>query len=244
MPYICMNINDLRTHSNFDTMSGMKARYQYGYINALLLPLIGAVVLLMVATIFAFWAFSGRQDYKNNSDKKVAAAVEVAKRDTQKADAAQYAEQAKSPYKTYVGPEAYGSINVVYPKTWSAYVVEHTGNTGTPMNNYFQPNAVPDVTDPNNAYALRVQVVSQTYSQVLNQFNGLAQTKKVVVSPYNLPKVPSVIGARVDGQIAANKQGSMIVLPLRNVTLEISTESEAFLSDFNNIILPNISFSP
>ncbi|HUC89592.1 MAG TPA: hypothetical protein VMR45_02220 [Patescibacteria group bacterium] len=239
-----MSINNLRSQKNFGTMSGMRTCNQNGFINVLLIPLIVAVVFFIAAISFGVWAYNGRQDYKNHSDKKVAQAVTVAQQATQKVDAAKYAEEAKNPFKTHVGPSAYGGISIQYPKTWSAYVIEHTDNGGVPMNDYFHPDVVPDVADQNNSFALRVQVVTQAYSQVMAQFTGSAQTKKVTVAPYSLPKVPSVIGSRVDGQITSTKQGSMIVLPLRNVTLEISTESDSFENDFNTIILPNIAFSP
>jgi hypothetical protein len=234
----------LHSSPNFDTMSGMRHNSQQGYIDALLIPLIVVGVLLVVAISFGGWAFSGRSDYKNNSDKKVADAVIVAKQDQQKADAVQYAEDVKNPLKTHVGPEQYGSIAIQYPKTWSAYIVQHTGNSGTPMNNYFNPDVVPDTNDAGSAYALRVQVIQTSYSAAMAQFKGLVTAKKVTVTPYNLPKVPSVVGSRIDGQIAANKQGSVIILPLRNIALQISTEAQVYEDDFNKIILPNLTFSP
>jgi hypothetical protein len=239
-----MSTNNLHTGSNFGTMSGMRHRSQQGYIDALFLPLIIVGVLLIASIGFGAWAFSSRGDYKNHSDKKVADAVQVANQAQQKIDAAQYAEDAKNPLKTHVGPEAYGSVSVQYPKTWSAYVIEHTGNNGTPMNDYFNPDVVPDTTDQTGAYALRIQVQPVSYSNAMQQYAGLVAAKKVTVTPYNLPKVPGVVGSRVDGQIAANKQGSMIVLPMRNMALLVSTESPNYEDDFNKIILPNLTFSP
>ncbi|MET0779305.1 MAG: hypothetical protein ABWY71_00570 [Candidatus Saccharimonadales bacterium] len=222
-------------------MSGMRNN-QAGFINGLLIALIACGLLLLVFVGFGAWAYGSRQDYKLNSDKKSATAAAAVKEQTQQADAIIYAEQAKNPLKTHVGPDAYGAITVQYPKTWSAYVIEN-GNA-VPMNDYFHPDVVPDTGKTTNAYALRVQVVQSTYSQVMTQYQSLAVTKKVTVAPYKLPKVPSVVGSRVDGQITAQKQGTMIVLPLRNVTLTISTESQDFENDFNNIILPNLTFSP
>jgi hypothetical protein len=222
-------------------MSGMSTNRQGGYINALLIPLILAIVLLFSTAGFSAWAFNSRQDYKNHSDQKSATAAAAAVKATQTADAALYAEQAKSPLKTFVGPAQYGSITVQYPKTWSGYVI---ANTSIPLSAYFQSDVVPDVTSQNNAYALRIQVLNQTYAQVLQFYSSQVQSKQVTVTPYNLPKVSSVIGSRVDGQISQQNQGSYIILPLRNVTLVISTESQAFETDFNNIILPNLSFSP
>jgi hypothetical protein len=238
------NINNLHRSRNSATMSGMKTNRQAGYINVLLIPLVAASLLFVVALIFGTWAFNSRQDYKNNTDQKIADAVVVAKEETQKLDAAQYAEEVKQPLKSHVGPDDSGAVTIAYPKTWSAYIVEHTGNTGTPMNNYFHPDVIRDVSESKNVYALRVQVVKTTYSQVMNSFNGEVKSGKVTVNPYKLPKVPSVTGSRIDGQITSQKRGSMVVLPLRNMTLQISTESESFLKDFNDFILPNLSFSP
>lgn len=225
-------------------MSSMKTNKQAGFISGLLIALIATVFILIVAIIFAAWAFAGYQDYKNNSDQKAAAAAAAAKEQTQKEDAEQYAEESKNPLKTHVGPDAYGSVTIQYPKTWSAYIQEQTSGSGVPMNNYFHPDVVRSTQDANNAYALRVQLMNTTYSGIMQQYQALAKNQKVTVQPYKLPKVPSVVGSRVDGQITPQKQGTMIVLPLRNLTLQISTESKDFEADFNNIVLPNLTFSP
>jgi len=219
----------------------MKVRSERGFINVLLLSLIATVVFLIAALSFGAWAFNSRQDYKNHSDKKAAVAASVAVQSTQSSDAVKYAEAAKSPLKTYVGPEAYGSVTLQYPKTWSAYVIND--NSQTPLNSYFHPDYVPDI-NGNSAFSLRLSIVSSSYSSAIAGYSSFVQSKKLSAAPYSLPKVPSVIGTRFDGQLTTSKQGSIIILPLRNVTLEISTESTDFLPDFNNTILPNLTFSP
>ena len=218
---------------------------QHGSLNALLIPLILAVLLLGGAVGFGMWAFNGRQDYKNNVDQKITAAQAVTKQQTQNADAVTYAEAAKKPLKTYAGPASFGSISVQYPKTWSAYVVENAGSS-TPVNGYFQPNFVPDVNSANSAFWLRVQLNQTPYNSIMNSFTGSVQGGTVTVAPYSLPKVPSVVGSILTGKINADgdKPGTMIVLPLRSSTLEIWTESTDALADFNNNVLPNVSFSP
>lgn len=192
--------------------------------------------------MFGYWAYSGRQDYKDNVDAKIATAVEANTQKVQAADAKQFAEEAKQPLKTYVGPEAYGSVHISYPKTWSAYVDTTGGSIG--LNGYFYPDTVPSITARTSVFALRVQVVQTPYSQAVNQYSGVLKQGKVKVAPYTLPKVPSVVGVRVDGQITQDKQGSIVLLPLRDKTLEISTEANVFLPDFNANILPNATFSP
>ena len=103
---------------------------------------------------------------------------------------------------------------------------------------------MPDAQSASSIFALRVQVLGQSYSSVLKQFQGASQTGKVTVRPYKLPKVPSVVGAYVTGQIGSNKTGSMVILPLRNTTVRIWTESDKYKKDFDSIILKNARFSP
>ncbi|HET9173725.1 MAG TPA: hypothetical protein VFN56_00410 [Candidatus Saccharimonadales bacterium] len=211
--------------------------------SSLLLPFIVVLLLFVAAAGFGFWAFQGRQDYKNNVDAKIVVAQKQAAAAQSKVDANTYAELEKQPFVTYTGPEAYGSIQVVYPKTWSSYV-DTSGATGnqTVVDGYFYPGTVPSITSGGTNFALRVQVLSQNYSDVLASMNN--SQSKPTISAYSLPKVPSVVGVRVKGAISDNKTGDMIILPLRDKTVEVWTEGNQFESDFSNTILPNMSFSP
>jgi hypothetical protein len=221
-------------------MSGMKANSQSGAINALLLPLLVALLLLVGVAVFGVWAFGSRQDYKDNVDAKIATAVTAAKADEDKVKDAQFAEEQKNPLKTYTGPAAYGSVTINYPKIWSGYVSDTDGNDPF-VDGYFSPGVVPDTQDQKSSFAFRVQVSSQSYSESLQSFQN---QEGVTIQPYSLPKVPNVVGVIVRGAIEQDRQGIMVILPLRNTTLKFWTESDAFTGDFNNIILPNASFSP
>lgn len=221
----------------------MNKHNQDGGLNVLLFPLILASLFLIGALAFGAWAYSSRQDYKQNTDQKVAAAVAVAKSQESTAKDVIFAEESKKPLKPYNGPEAFGSIVIQYPKTWSSYVDE-TGSGSAAVDGYFYPGTVPSISSQNSTFALRLQVLSQGYSTVITALNGQLQQGQVKVSPYALPKVPTVVGVRVDGQITPTKNGSMVILPLRDKTLELSTQGDQFIADFNNYILPNASFSP
>lgn len=221
----------------------MKRTGESGSINILLIPVILLSLLFIGAAVFGYWAFSGRQDYKNNVDQKIASANQaaVAAEDTKKD--AQFAQDEKQPLKVYTGPSAYGGLKLSFPKTWSGYVNEdQTGDTD--VDGYFYPDVVPNIMNPNNSFALRVQIANQSYSSVLQQFSNMVSAKKVTVTPYSFPQVSSVIGSRLDGEVVQNKQGSMVIMPLRDKTLTVWTESSDFLADFNNNILPNLTFQP
>lgn len=237
-----MTTADLPAAVTYVTMSGMKRLNQQG-MSALLLPFIIVVVLLLATGGFAVWAYQGKQKYQYHADQVVASAVSVAKANQSKTDQAQYNELEKQPYVTYTGPEAYGSIKVTYPKTWSSYVdTSGSGVNQAAVDGYFYPGTVPSITAKDSVFALRLEVVQSGYSQVLQTLSG--QQTPPTSSPYALPKVPSVIGVKLVGSLGNNKTGTMVVLPLRDKTLEIWTEGQQFTNDFNNIILPNLTFSP
>jgi hypothetical protein len=212
-------------------------------INWWMISFILVFLLLLGATGFGAWAYMGRQDYKVNSDKKVSMAVEIAKKQEATTKDNEFLEKEKLPLKTYSGPEAYGSVHIEYPKTWSAYVNEVSGQSSLPVDGYFQPGFVPGI-QSGASFALRVQVTSTAYDQELKKFDSYVKTGKAKVIPFTAPKVTSVAGTRVDGQIDQNTQGSIVLFPMRDKTLKVWTESSQFLNDFNTNILPNVTFVP
>jgi hypothetical protein len=206
-------------------------------------------VLLIAVSSFAYWAYSGRQDYKDNSDKKVADAVSAAEKAQADKLNLQFAEESKNPNKAYVGPSAYGSITFNYPKTWSAYVDE--SSSAQPINGYFSPDKVPGA-NSGAAFALRVELVNGSYSQLVHQYDSQAKQGKLKIAAYTPPKMNGVanaqVGAKVDGELVQTNSGpltgSMVVLQVRDKVLKIYTLSNSYLADFNNIVLPTLTFIP
>lgn len=224
-------------------MSDMRLNTQTGSINVAVLALVVVTLFLIGASVFGYWAYQGRQEYKNNSDQKVSAAVENAKQATVAADTAKFVEANKSPLRTYTGPSAYGSVSIQYPKSWSAYVADDSGSDPY-VNGYFYPGVVPNVSKEKATFALRIQVVQQSYNTVISDYQSLVDQGKVKVSAYKAAKVPGIVGSRLDGQVEPERTGSMIVLPLRDKTLKIWTNTTQFQPDFETYILPNFSFAP
>ncbi len=204
------------------------------------------LVLALVATaVFGGWAFMSRQDYKDNSDKKSAAAVAAAKT-AQAADLQkQFADQQKSPYKTYKGSPTYGSVSFNYPNTWSGYVDESA--TNEPINGYFYPGIVPGL-QSKAAYALRVELVDSDYSSVLGQHDSEIKDGSAKASAYIPPKMVGAAnvqpGTRLDGALDSGTSGSMVIIKVRDKTLQVYTQSNDFLNDFNNTVLPSLTFAP
>ena len=221
-------------------MSGMKQLNQRGHLNELLIPLILSLLFFVAAGSFGAWAFMSRQDYKNNVDEKVTAAVTVAEQKTSTAKDNEFLEKEKLPLHQYSGPAAFSSVMVMYPKTWSAYVSEKSSGS-TPVDAYFHPGFVP-AADNSVSYALRVQVLDASYASVVKNYDSNVKNGKLKAAAYIPAKVSSVTGLRLDGEIAPNKQGAMVIVPVRDKTIKIWTESKDFVGDFDTNVLPNYSF--
>ncbi len=206
------------------------------------------VILLLCSLIFGAWAYSQMLDYKNNSDKKAAVAAAASANAAQKIQKTKDEEAAKSPYKVMASTPTYGSITFAYPKNWSAYV--DTTNTSEPINGYFHPDVVPG-TQSKTAFALREELVTADYAQVLQQYNSSIQHGQVTAKAYMPPRMQGVAnavpGTYFSGQINPQdktQNGAMLVIRVRDKTLEIYTQSTQFISDFNNIILASLKFLP
>jgi hypothetical protein len=210
-----------------------------------LIIIILLVILLAASLGFGGWAYSQMLSYKNDTNKKIDAAVAAAK--TAQAKEVQDAFD-KANTKQFQGSSTYGSVSFSYPKTWSAYV--DTSSTSEPISAYFHPDQVPGI-NSRAAYSLRVELVSSDYSQALQQFSGFIKQGTVTSKAFLPPKLNGIGNAQpgtlLSGQINSadsTQRGEMLIIRVRDKTLKISTQSNDYLNDFNNIILSSLTFAP
>lgn len=218
--------------------SQLKAHKPVGLIIAVVL----LALMLLGALGYAFMLMSSRNDFRDNAQEKIDAAVVVAEEKKTEELNADFIEREKEPLKNYTGPSQFGSVSIDYPKTWSAYVDE-SGKGSTPVDGYFHPNFVPG-TDSGISLALRVEVLESSYDKVLDGYASGVKRGTVTVKPITLESVPSVAGSRVDGEVEREKQGSVVLFPIRDKTIKVSVLSDQFKADFNNTILKYMSFVP
>ena len=212
---------------------------QRGGISVILAGVFGLLSVLLL--VFGVWAFSERSTYKNDVDKIVADEVAIAKQAAETAKDAEFVELEKAPNRTYTGSETYGSFQFSYPKTWSLY--EEEGRSGSVLSVYGFPGIVPG-TSSDRQYAIRLEITSKTYDSELSAIQRDIESGKVTADAYRPDRLPDVLGTRVSGEIQTGINGSMVLLPLRDKTIKIYTESSEFLGDFTNIVLPSINYIP
>lgn len=216
-----------------------KINKQSGEMNALLIPLLLAVVVGLSLAGFSGWAYIKYADARDNVDSKIAIAVAEARQDQQTKDAKEAAEREKEPYEVFVGPDELGRVEFQYPKTWSVYVADD-GAGG----NYvaaLHPKLVHPL-ESGLPYALRLEIVADSYEAVISEFQdavveGDLRSEPVVVNGFN--------GIKLSGKFSDEvPNAELLVFKVRDKTMKIGSEAPQYFADFNNIILQSLRFSP
>jgi len=215
------------------------ANKEEGSISVILAAVLG--LFFLGASGFGIWAFSERQDFKNNVDQKVETAVDVAVQNAETAKDAEFVELEKLPTRLFTGSPTYGSLSFEFPKTWSVYAQEST--SGTVLDVYLHPGVIPGL-QSKQPYALRAEILSTRYDTEAEKLIKLVERGDITSQAFRPAVLQNVLGLRIDGALDQDINGSAVYLPLRDRTIRIYTESNEFLKDFNEIIIPSITFVP
>jgi len=182
------------------------------------------------------------QDYRNNVNEKIDVAVEEAKAEQKEELQAQFNEDYKRPFLTFQSSPDFGSISFEYPRTWAQYIAKSDGA----LELYFYPVAVPTV-NRQTPFALRVVVADKAYDQVLKSYESKIKNGDLSASTLTIGKTDSFSGfegMRIDGQFDKTINGSTVIFKIRDKTLQIFVDSQDFMKDFNETVLPSLKFEP
>lgn len=214
----------------------MKKLNRDGSINPFIIPFVLAALVAIGLGVTTIKYYGDYVDQRDRNQPKIEAAVEKAKSDQKKELDAEFEEKEKQPYKTLTAPSSYGSVRLTFPKTWSAYVESGRGNVQYQL--YAHPNFVPAT---GAAYALRMSVVNRQFADEVDDYDRQIERNELRTKSI---RVSGVTGARLDGFLEKDLEGSMVIFPLRDKTLRVWTESTERRKDFDNIVVKNLSFTP
>ncbi|HXH26829.1 MAG TPA: hypothetical protein VNG90_02955 [Candidatus Acidoferrum sp.] len=217
-------------------MVRMALRDERGLVNPLVIVVIILALLVISSGGFGVWSYMNYVDQRDNVTQKVQDAVSAAVAKQSSTDAAKFAEEAKLPTVQFVGPSDLGSVKFNYPKTWSGFVAS---NTNGAYQAYFQPGLVPPIST-NSQYALRVSILGVPYDAILATFQNLMTNGSITAAAVT---AGGETGIRLEGKIESNVNGVMVIMKIRDQTLEIYTESRSFQPDFDKTILPSLTFN-
>lgn len=213
----------------------MKRSHSAGFVPVSLILNIVLGVLFVAASGAAIWAYVNYQDQKNNVDAKISDAVKTAQTVQQKSDQSTFTEAEKLPTRTINGPAELGSLSLAYPKTWSVYLDQ----TGDQYEAYLYPLVVPAL-QSDTPYALRISILNSSYDTNVATYQSAVKSGALTATPATLS---GVNGLRLDGKFSDNIVGSIVLVPIRDKTIRIGTQSTVFQSDFDKIVLPSVKFN-
>lgn len=208
---------------------------QKGAISLLVIPVTLLTVAVIALSIISVMYHNQYVEQRDKNEPIIAEAVTEAETAQKDKLEAEFTEREKQPLKQYTSPAESGSVVLKFPKTWSSYVKVAKDAT---MDYYGHPNFVP-ADDVN--YALRMSLVRGAYSTELKKYD--AQVKKGELKATSV-SVSGVTGARLDGLLKKDQEGSMVIFPLREKTMRVWTENKDFRGDFDNIVIKNLTFVP
>ncbi len=212
--------------------------HQQGLVHPFVVTSVVLTVLVVTLGGVSIWAFVNYQDQKNNVDTKIEAAVAAAKQEQSEEDDKLFAEREKQPARQLVGPDDLGHVTFDYPKTWSVYI-EKDGSEGE-YDAYLHPGAVVALANDQPS-ALHVSILKQDYDTVVKKYREAVTKGDLKATPVNLQ---GQTGTRLDGAFSKERQGSMVLMKLRDKTIVVATENKDFVNDFNAIVLPSLKFNP
>lgn len=205
--------------------------------NMLIVPIVLLVILLGLAIFMAINYNSKYTEQKNKVQSIVDQKVTQAKKEQKVSSDKEYEEKSKLPYVTYEGPSELGSVKITYPRSWSAMYNQNGSNL---FDFYAHPTIVPSP-DLKKKFALRVSIVDGKYQDALSGYEKQTKSKNITISAY---QVSGVTGARIDGEINKDEDGSLVVFPVRDKVLYVWTQDKTYINDFNDVVLKNLSFIP
>ena len=205
---------------------------QRGITNQSIIMMAGAGFVIIVLIGLNIYAFSQLKDARVNRDRYAADIVAEAKDDYESELQAKFIQKEKEPYLDFDGPDLLGGISFKYPKIWSGSL-DQTVQGSEQINAYFHPGIVRTDNENERSYAFRLQLINSPYSDELRPYLSIIKKGEVKVKAVTFNDTE---GVRLDGQLEDVDRGSMVILPLRDKTLKIWTESEDFLADFDTLL--------
>ena len=205
---------------------------EHGYVNGWMVGAIGALVLFVVTGGLAIWAYMAYSQEKTAVDSRISVAEAKAREEQAAADREKFNEEAKNPRIQFVGPNEYGRVSFLYPKTWSVYV-DRNGSDRGDYRAYLHPMLVPPVSGQTSRFALRLEILNSDFDKVLGQYTSLIKKGDVKSSSVEFN---GNAATRLDGAFSKDLRGSVVLMRVRDKTIRFSTDADTFKHDFETIL--------
>ena len=198
------------------------------------------VVLSIISVTFIglfIWKNAEWQEARTNVDGQIETAVTNAVSDNQTKMNNEFAEKEKYPYKTFSAPDDYGGLSFQYPKTWSVYIAKSAEENKGDFEAYLNPGVVNPVS-ATTINAVRVTIKTQTFEKTVAEYDKLVEKGQMSssIETLNNDEYPEVKGDTYNlykGELPSKLRGAVAIFKVRDKSIIIQTDAEAFLSKDN-----------
>ena len=198
------------------------------------------VVLMFVAAagFVGLFIWQNTEWEKANTDleNRKEEAREIARAEQEELDSVYYKKRAADAYDTFTAPDNYGQVSFRYLKTWSVYVA-NDANKGGNFEAYLNPGKV-EAVGVATINALRVMIWDQPWDTVIKKYDNLVTTGKLDMLKI---QVGGGDANRYDGEFSKDIKGTMVLIKIRDKTVELRTDSVEFRPEFE-VMLDTITY--
>lgn len=185
--------------------------------------------------ILAIIAYRDNTYIHTNLNILNAKAAQEAADEQKKLDDAAYIKANQLPFRTYTAEPVNGGFQLQIPKNWSLYAGNNT-TALTQLDLASSPDVVVVNSGPNavNTHAFHLQLRKASAASINKTFE--ARLKKKTLTSRGVI-VSGIQGTWFEGTIDDQRHnGVVVVLPVRDKTMVISTETRNYLDEFNKIL--------
>lgn len=200
--------------------------------------LVTAIIATILAVIFLVlfvWAYQKYINQRDDVQAQIDSAVDQALVEKTQNLEAEFETERNSVTDTFRTNDSIANVSFAYPKHWSQYLVENERST-TQIEAIFHP----EVVQKDKVYALRLKIIQSNYDDVLDDFQTRIKRGEVKATPI---KSNNISGVRLEGAYERDRNGSLVLFPIRDKTLFLSTESTDYSKAYESII-QSLSFTP
>lgn len=210
-----------------------KLHNDLGEVNILLLSTLMLGLSTIIFAVLAVISFGTQQSATSTLNSAKSASYKQGQSDQQKTDQKATLVAGEQPFRDYRAPDFYGNFDLKFPKNWNAYVIEDQSSE-VQVNLTLNPDAVKQVASTQvNKYAFRAKLINKPEANLLAEYTDLLKTKKVTQQPTS---VSGIGGVWIDGQLDTHRNGVVVLIPVRDKTLEFITDTHDYLPEFNQIL--------
>ncbi|MFI5240329.1 MAG: hypothetical protein ACHQUB_01300 [Candidatus Saccharimonadia bacterium] len=203
-------------------------------VNIFLISSIFLGVMVVVVAIIAIVIFGNERHVQSQLSIASQTYIAQGKATQLKTDQQNALIAGETPFRDYVAPELYGGFDIKFPKDWNAYVIEDDSQLNQVVL-YLNPSFVTlsGQNPATNSYAFRAVLINERSTTVIANLVGIAKTNGVTNKSVT---VSGIASTWYDGKFDQFHNGVLVLVPVRDKTLELITDTHDYLTEFNQIL--------